>query len=532
MKKALQQGDHKGAINAFSPDVVAQVAERRRMYHMLLQAWSRLGSVSKTFDTLKNMQQDGVVIGPEANNHVLYALGSTGRVEAARCYLLGRLKDAERPALLYNTVISSCLHHHRLDLANQLFRAMDNHGVQRDAVSWNLALRAQAKSSNLQDLQATIDAFQRSSHSQNLQARAAVSLADCMMQAGFPLDTPIQNTLLRAALKEGATAQDIQTMMNGMRAQGLHPNAQSYTILARAYQQQEDAEGATAVLSQMKAAGVLPSIQTWNAALETWAAQGNVWECTMLYSNLKLQSARPDICTFIALFRSLWASDPQSIDTASALGIPDMQRLGLQHNKPSFTALVQVYGRLGRTDEMLELLDGSKAQPSLQGGQALVSAQAFNAALGACATRGDVTAAQRLIRQMEGCSIEPTVHSYTALMYAHLTKRDAGPIFNLLKKMQDAGIQPTSETRGCLIRARIQLGEVKEAMLETDTMEGAGMSLSPIWGSLIRAARDAGLAELAHAAQERAKGNPAPWQALAQTFTYYSDDDDDDDLFS
>lgn len=33
-------------------------------------------------------------------------------------------------------------------------------------------------------------------------------------------------------------------------------------------------------------------------------------------------------------------------------------------------------------------------------------------------------------------------------------------------------------------------------------------------------------------AQARARGNSEPWQALAQTFTYYSSDDDDDDIFS
>lgn len=73
----------------------------------------------------------------------------TCNVQAARCYLLGRLKDEERPALLFNTVISSCLHYNRLDLANQLFRAMEKAAVQRDAVSWNLALRAQVSRSSM-----------------------------------------------------------------------------------------------------------------------------------------------------------------------------------------------------------------------------------------------------------------------------------------------------------------------------------------------------------------------------------------------
>lgn len=64
-------------------------------------------------------------------------------MQSARCYLLGRLRNAERPPMLFNTVISSCLHHQRMDLVTQLFRVMDREGVQRDAVSWNLAIRAQ-----------------------------------------------------------------------------------------------------------------------------------------------------------------------------------------------------------------------------------------------------------------------------------------------------------------------------------------------------------------------------------------------------
>lgn len=36
-------------------------------------------------------------------------------------------------------------------------------------------------------------------------------------------------------------------------------------------------------------------------------------------------------------------------------------------------------------------------------------------------------------------------------------------------------------------------------MLEADTMEAAGMSLNPIWGSFIRAAHEAGIPQLASA---------------------------------
>ena len=64
-------------------------------------------------------------------------------MQEAQCYLLGRLKSEERPAVLFNTVISSCLYHKRHELAEQCLRAMDNAGVDRDAVTWALVLKMQ-----------------------------------------------------------------------------------------------------------------------------------------------------------------------------------------------------------------------------------------------------------------------------------------------------------------------------------------------------------------------------------------------------
>ena len=75
------------------------------------------------------------------------------------------------------------------------------------------------------------------------------------MQADLAPGTAIHNSLLRAALANGADADQIEQSIASMRAGGVQPDVQSYTVLLRAHGRQGDALGAAAVMSHLQALG-------------------------------------------------------------------------------------------------------------------------------------------------------------------------------------------------------------------------------------------------------------------------------------
>lgn len=380
-----------------------------------------------------------------------------------------------------------------------------------------------------------------------------------MQEAGLQLDTAIHNSMLRAAAARGADASSLQSSIDGMVQSGVHPDQHTFTIMLRAHKQRGNAQAAAAVMAQLLDSGFMPSLQAFNALLEAWASQGNPFEAALVYSKMKQRSISPDLCTFIALFESLWRRDTTSPPEADAqaaradvtaaaspeeaermqrmevhmfhqlchaLGeqldtwTADMRSATLQHSPASFTSLVQAYGRLERAQDMVQLLT---AHPEM------ASAQAYSAALGACARQGRVDEGLMLRKCMADAGIAPTAHTYTALMNAHLTADSAIAVPQLLLEMHEAGVQPTSWTYTALIKAHLKLGEVRDAMTAVDTMQGSGIVPNAVtWDAVVEGAKQQGHYELQHAAQERMGGNSEPWQLLAQTFTYYGSEDDDD----
>ena len=62
-------------------------------------------------------------------------------VQDAVSYLHTAIPDSLRSTRHFNTVISSALHHSRLDIGEDCLQSLEQHGLDWDALTWSLAIR-------------------------------------------------------------------------------------------------------------------------------------------------------------------------------------------------------------------------------------------------------------------------------------------------------------------------------------------------------------------------------------------------------
>lgn len=346
----------------------------------------------------------------------------------------------------------------------------------------------------------------------------ACDLYDEFMELGLEPDSVITTCVMRFAME--AERPEMLRKLSEKQPQSI----QGYMFRIRAAGKQKDVDGAFAILQKMKAAGIevdgmacncvldacvcggdmerargllsemratgFLSIISFNTMLKGYCGRGDMKGTQQLFAEMHHSGFKPDEVTYNCMINAAVSAGHVRLawDTATS-----MEKAGVQIDR--FTVSI-----------LLKTLKGQCAPRDVKSAMALVDRIGYDActgdevllkgALETCAKHDELRRLQNLVSAWERSSLQPSIHTYAALIKAYGALKRVDRCQQLWRQMtEERGIEPSEIVFGCMLDTLACNGMVTEAVVlfkEWKARVGANMI---IYSTLMKGFAAAGRAQ-------------------------------------
>lgn len=330
-----------------------------------------------------------------------------------------------------NYAVSQAAAHDNAEKAGAVLESLECQGLESDATSYNLVIRAYAKSND---------------------RHGAERWFHKLCARGLQPNEYSYNTLMNAYAK----AEDVATVeawMQHMWDNGIVATGISYAIVIHASARRGDVESARRWLEKMSAAGLTPDCVNYNSLIHACSINKDAEGAEHWLEKMIEQGHEPTVMSYTALVDAC----SKSLDVKKAEKW--MQRLldlGLEPNVVSFSAMIDACARVGdikRAELWYGTMRDLKVQPN---------AYIFSALINACAKASDVDAACAWLQRAEesGTTLDAVV--YGCVINACGKAGDCQSAMKAFRKMRSHGIQTHIVVYSALARPFAYMGDWEE----------------------------------------------------------------------
>uniref|UniRef100_A0A0E0HDI4 Pentatricopeptide repeat-containing protein n=1 Tax=Oryza nivara TaxID=4536 RepID=A0A0E0HDI4_ORYNI len=265
--------------------------------------------------------------------------------------------------------------------------------------------------------------------------RLARALHAAAAVAGVSRDAFVASSLLHAYLRFGATA-DARSVLDGMP----HRTVVGWSALIAAHASHGDAEGAWGLLERMRSDGVEPNVITWNGLVSGLNRSGRARDAVLALVRMHGEGFLPDATGVSCALSAV--GDVGDVAVGEQLH-GYVVKAGCRLDACVATALIDMYGKCGRADEIVRVFDESSH----------MDVASCNALVAGLSRNAQVSEALRLFREFVGRGIELNVVSWTSIVACCVQNGRDLEAVDLFREMQSEGIEPNSVTIPCVLPA-------------------------------------------------------------------------------
>ncbi|KAF0926169.1 hypothetical protein E2562_022007 [Oryza meyeriana var. granulata] len=239
--------------------------------------------------------------------------------------------------------------------------------------------------------------------------RLARALHAAAAVAGVSQDPFVSSSLLHTYLRFGATA-DAGSVLDGM----LHKSLVGWSALIAGYASCGDAEGAWRLLERMQSAGVEPNVITWNGLVSGLNRSGRARDAVLALARMHVEGFLPDATGVSCALSAV--GDVGDVSVGEQLHGYAV-KIGCRLDACVATALIDMYGKCGRADEIVRVFDES-SHMDVASCNALVSGLSRNAQVSeALSQAGQTEEGRRYFNEMQrNHGISPRMEHYAWFM--------------------------------------------------------------------------------------------------------------------
>ncbi|XP_042485160.1 pentatricopeptide repeat-containing protein At4g16390, chloroplastic-like [Macadamia integrifolia] len=180
---------------------------------------------------------------------------------------------------------------------------------------------------------------------------AAFNVFEEMKALGVKPNLLIYNTLLDV-IGRAKRPWQAKSLYKDMINNGLLPNRATYSALLRAYGRARHAQDALDVYREMKSKDLELNVVLYNTLLAMCADLGYTDEAIEIFEDLKRsQTSKPDSWTFSSVI-TIYSCSGKVLEAESMLN--EMLEAGFEPNIFVLTSLIQCYGKVNRTDDVVK----------------------------------------------------------------------------------------------------------------------------------------------------------------------------------
>lgn len=253
--------------------------------------------------------------------------------------------------------------------------------------------------------------------------------------AGFARDPFVASSLLHAYLRLGTTG-DARSVFDGM----LQKSVVGWSALIAGYAARGDAKGAWDLLERMRSAAVEPNVITWNGLVSGLNRSGRARDAVAALVRMHGEGFLPDATGVSCALSAV--GDLKEVSVGEQVH-GYVVKAGCSLDVCVVTALIDMYGKCGRPDEIVRVFNKS-SHMDVASCNALVSGLSRNA---------QVSEALKLFREFVGRGVELNVVSWTSIVACCVQNGRDLEAVDLFREMQSEGIEPNSVTIPCVLPA-------------------------------------------------------------------------------
>lgn len=331
--------------------------------------------------------------------------------------------------------------------AGDVLESLESEGLQSDATSYNLVIRAYAKSGDL---------------------AGAERWFKKMSDRGFEPNEYSYNTLMNAYAKADDVA-GVEAWMAHMTAHNITATGISYAIVIHASARRGDVEAAQRWLEKMIEAGLTPDCVNYNSLIHACSVCKDAEGAERWFDELVARGQEPTVMTYTALVDAC----SKSLDVKKAeRWMQQLLALGLEPNVVSFSAMVDACARVGdieRAERWYAKMQELKVQPN---------AYIFSALINACARACDVEAACAWLQRAESSGTTLDAVVYGCVINACGKAGDSKSAMQAFRQMRGQGIRTHIVVYGALARPFAYSGDWEEVERIQGEMAADGIAMN------------------------------------------------------
>ncbi|KAK8670893.1 hypothetical protein V6N13_037506 [Hibiscus sabdariffa] len=218
----------------------------------------------------------------------------------------------------------------RFSEAIEVFRRVEEHGVEKDVMALNGLLDALVKGDGVEY---AYEAF--------------VELKECI-----PLNSSCFNILVHGFCKARRLS-DARKILNEMVEHGFQPCVVSYTCFIEAYCREKDFRNVDAVLDEMKEKGCRPNAVTYTIIMHARGKAGEVGKALEVYETMKNDGCLPDASFYSSLV--FFLSKAGRLKYADEIFV-DIVKQGVKPNALTYTTMISSACKHSLEEKALKLL--------------------------------------------------------------------------------------------------------------------------------------------------------------------------------
>ncbi|PAN19920.1 hypothetical protein PAHAL_3G307800 [Panicum hallii] len=272
----------------------------------------------------------------------------------------------------------------------------------------------------------------------------ARALHAAAVASGVAQDPFVSSSLLRTYLRFGATA-DARAVFDGTPQK----TVVGWSTLVAGHAARGDAEGAWRLLEEMRrgtaggGGSAEPNVITWNGLVSGFNRSGRARDAVLALARMHGEGMlRPDSTGVSCALSAIGDLGTEAIAVGEQLHGYAVKS-GCRLDACVVTALIDMYGKCGRADEIVRVFNES-CHMDVASCNALVAGLSRNA---------QVSEALRLFREFVARGVELNVVSWTSVVACCVHNGRDLEAVDLFREMQSQGIEPNSVTIPCVLPA-------------------------------------------------------------------------------
>ncbi|XP_043689002.1 pentatricopeptide repeat-containing protein At4g16390, chloroplastic-like [Telopea speciosissima] len=268
----------------------------------------------------------------------------------------------------FSTIISCARHCSLPNKAVEWFEKMPDFGCNPDNMTHSTVIDAYGRAGNIEKALSLYDRARTEKWRIDLVTfstvikiygmsgnfNGAFNVYEEMKTLGVKPNLLIYNTLLDV-IGRAKRPWQAKSVYKDMINSGISPNRSTYAALLRAYGRARHAQDALDVYKEMKSKDLELNVVLYNTLLAMCADMGYTDEAVEIFEDLKRsKTSKPDSWTFSSLI-TIYSCSGKVLEAESMLN--EMLEAGFEPNIFVLTSLIQCYGKVNRTDDVVKTVN-------------------------------------------------------------------------------------------------------------------------------------------------------------------------------